>query len=77
VNSGKLKQYKLYINMRAKHYYNTLNGFDDTFRVVFLADLSNFWLLVLTADKEQEASEDVSTPDPFPALCGNVYCKSK
>jgi hypothetical protein len=62
---------------RVKHYYNTLKGFDDIFHVVFLADLSNFWLLVLTADKEQEASEDVSTSEPFPLLSGNVYCKNK
>jgi hypothetical protein len=60
--------------MRVTHYYNTLKGFDDIFRVVFLVDLSNFWLFVLTADK---ASEDISTPEPFSLLSGNVYCKKK
>jgi hypothetical protein len=47
VNFEKLKQYK-----RVKHYYNTLKGSDDIFRVAFLVVLSNFWLLALTADKE-------------------------
>jgi hypothetical protein len=50
-----------------------LKGFVDICGV-FLAVLSNFWLTVLTADK---ASEDVSTPEPFPLLHGNVYCKNK
>jgi hypothetical protein len=54
-----------------------LNGFDDIFHVAFLVDLSNFWLFVLTADQEQEASEDVSTPEPFTFLSGNVYCQNK
>jgi hypothetical protein len=54
-----------------------LNGFDDIFRVAFLADLSNVWLFVLTADNEQEASADVSAPQPSPLLSGSVYCKSK
>jgi hypothetical protein len=31
-------------------YYNTLKG-SDIFCIAFLADLSNFWLFVLTADK--------------------------
>jgi hypothetical protein len=58
--------------MRVKHYYNTLKVVDDIFRIAFLADLINFWLFVLTADKEQEASEDVSTSEPFPLLYGSV-----
>jgi hypothetical protein len=59
---------------RVIHYYNTLKGCDNIFHAIFLADLSNFWLSVLTADK---ASEDISTLGPFSLLSGNVYCKKK
>jgi hypothetical protein len=54
-----------------------LKGFDYIFHIAFLADLSNFWLFVLTADQEQEASEDVSTPEPLTFLSDNVYCQNK
>jgi hypothetical protein len=53
-----------------------LKSFGDIFLVVFLGVLSNFWLFAVTADKEQQASEDVSTLEPFP-LSGNVYCDNK
>jgi hypothetical protein len=54
-----------------------LKGCDDIFCVVFLADLSNFLLLKLTADGEQQASEDVSAPQQVPLLSGNVNYKNK
>jgi hypothetical protein len=63
--------------IRVKHYYNTLNGFGDIVCIAFAADLSNFWLLALIGDEEQQDSNDVSLEKPFPVLFDNLYCKNK
>jgi hypothetical protein len=52
VNYGNLKQYELCVATEVNIITITLKGSEDIFCVIFLADLRNFGLLELMADKE-------------------------